>query len=1035
MNPLTALVRAALHRPRLVVLMALWAAACALLGLADLRIDLLPSLAPAEAIIETDAPGLVAEQVEQTVTRPLESALVGTMGVARVRSRSIQGLSVIQLRFVPGADPLKVRQLVAADLARADALPAGASTPRLEPLTAAGSQVMAIGFTSDKLDAMALRDVVQWTVRPRLLSVPGVGRVTLHGGRERRIEVHARPGDLSDSDLGFLDILNATRRATSVAGAGFIDTPNQRVLIEPHGQALTTDQVGAGQIQTPGADPVRIDDVADVVEAPAPAFGDALINGKPGVVLDIDHQLGANTLQTSQAVDRALAVLAPSLAAQGVVVSSDLDRPADFIDRALRGLAADLLIGLGLAVVVLLAFMRDVRAVLISLVSLPLTFLASLLVIKAVGWSLNAMTLGGLVVALGMVLDDAVIDVENILATLRDAEARHASRLLAVLSASLEVRAPVVKAAAPVIAVLAPLLLLKGPEGVLLAPLAGAVIVALITSLVVALTVTPALCLLLLQHIRPAPEHPRWRRTTDRQVAWLRRVGPKPWPVLIVAGVAVLIAAVGAAFLRPELLPSVADGQLVVTADAPVGSAPAVVSDLGARLSGDLMAVKGVRSVVERIGRDANGDDATAIEHGRFDVALDPGLGARGQSAVRRTIADRLARYPGLDDSLSTRFDDDRTGEDTAPLSIGVYGSDLDQIDRVAGGVAQALSAVPGGGVIGSPDSARAPVMRADVNFSKLALFGLSSADVLDTVQAAFAGETVGRIYDGPRVVDLAISAQDQLRRDPEAVGDLLLRSTSGISEPLKSVANVYLTDGRAVIVHENGLRERRILAHPRPGDLEHFTALARAATTRQVAPPPGVFLEFSQDDPAKGVRRRLAADYALAALAVFALLALAFDGRTALLILAAPLLAFVGGVIAVALMGGVLSIGAIVGFVALLGLSIRAAILLISQVEDRVLRDHAAWSLDTVIAASRDRSSALVITALLVAVSVAPLALQAGQAGREILGPMSIVILGGLVTGTLGDLLILPVLTFVFWRPGYARWSRRWPPTLSTAP
>jgi len=1023
---LTPVLRAVLYRPRLVVLIGLWAAACAGLELGALRIDLLPNLSAAETSIETDAPGLVAEQVEQTVTRPIESVLVGTLGVAKVRSQSIQGLSVVTVRFAAGADPQRVRQLLAANLARVANLPVGVSSPRLRPLTAAGAEVVELGFTSDKLDPMALRDVVEWTVRPRLLSAPGVGRVSLYGGQQRRIEVHARPGDLSDSDLGFLDILAATRRATSAAGAGFIDTPNQRVLIEPHGQALTTDDVGAGQIQTPGADPVRIDDVADVVEAPAPAFGDALINGQPGVVLNIEHQLGANTLQTSQAVDKALAVLQPSLAAQGVTVTRDLDRPADFVSEALRGVSTDLLLGVALAVLVMVLFMRDLRAVAVSLVSVPLTFLASMLAIAALGWSLNAMTLGGLAVALGMVLDDAVIDVENIVAILRDAEARHESRLLAVLSASLEVRGPVAKAALPVIAVLVPLLLLKGPQGALLAPLAGSIIVAIVASLIVALTVTPALSLLFLQHIGPAPVHGLWRRATSLQAAGLRRVAARPWPVLLTAGALVVVAGVAACFFRPLLLPGVHDDQLVVEADAPVGSAPAVVRDLGVRVSRDLLAAPGVRSVVERIGRDAGSDDPTAIEHGVFDVALNPGMGAGAQAAVARDIAARLAVYPGLRPRIGSRFDADQAdGDMAAPFSVGVYGADLDDLDRVAGQVAQALAQVPGGGEITAPNSARAPVIRADVNFQKLALFGLSAADVLDTVQAAFAGETVGQIYDGPREVDLAISAQDQLRRDPEAVGDLLLRSTSGISEPLKSVANVYLTDGRAMIVHENGLRVRQIDASPRPADAARFEAAARTAIARRIALPPGVFLEFSRDNSAAGVRRNLAIDYGLAAVAVFALLALAFDGRTAAIVLSAPLFAFVGGVAMVALMGGVLSVGAIAGFVALLGLSIRSAILLISQIEDRMLIHPAAWSLETVIASAADRASPLVITALLVAVSLAPLAVQAGQAGREILGPMALVILGGLATGTLANLLILPILTFVFWRPGYGRRAR----------
>ena len=444
---LARVVRWSLERPRLIAWACLWFLVCGALWVRDIRFDLLPELAPAETTIQTEAPGLVAEQVESLVTRPIEIPLIGAAGVAAVHSESVEGLSVVTIRFAPGADPYRVREVVAERLSSlAGALPAGVSAPRLAPLTPRRALVLEIGFTSAKLDPMALRDVVQWTVRPRLLAAPGVARVAVYGGQIRRIEVRARPADLSDSDLGFLDILNAARRATSVAGAGFIDTDAQRVEIEPRGQALTPEDVGAGQIEVTGAAPVRIDDVADVVEAPAPASGDALIDGKPGVVVDVARQYGANALETTHAVEQALAELAPALAAQGVTVRTDLDRPATFATTALRGVALDLAIGAAIIVLGLLVFLRDVRATLISMISIPLSLLVTAIALKALGMTLNAMTLGGLAVGLAVVIDDAVIDVENILANLRDAEARHASRLEAVLAASLEVRGPVIYA-------------------------------------------------------------------------------------------------------------------------------------------------------------------------------------------------------------------------------------------------------------------------------------------------------------------------------------------------------------------------------------------------------------------------------------------------------------------------------------------------------------------------------------------------------------------------------------------------------------
>src|SRR5580698_5478576 len=501
----------------------------------EARFDLLPELAPAQASIQSDAPGLVAEQVETLVTQPLENALIGAPGVAHVHSESTQGLSTITVRFAAGADPYRTRQALAESLAAtASALPEGVAPPRLAPLTAPDADVLELGFTSDKLDPMALRDLVQWTVRPSLLSAAGVARVAVYGGQTRRIEVRARPADLSDSDLGFLDILNAVKRATSVAGAGFIDTAGQRVLIEPHGQALTADDVGAGQIQTPGSAPVRIDDVADVVEGPAPAFGDALIDGKPGVLISVARQYGANTIETTHAVERALAVLRPTLAAQGVDVRTDLDRPASFTTRAMQGIAFDLAVGAALIALVLVLFLRDPRAVFISLISIPLSLMAAVVVLKAFGWTLNSMTLGGLAVGLGVVIDDAVIGVENVVARLREAEHNHASDLEAVLAASLEVRGPVIYATVAAIVVLAPLLALNGLQGALLAPLAAAVIAVSLASLLVATVVTPALGLLFHQH-EGHPAEPRLlHRVKAVHARWLTGLCGAPGLVVLI---------------------------------------------------------------------------------------------------------------------------------------------------------------------------------------------------------------------------------------------------------------------------------------------------------------------------------------------------------------------------------------------------------------------------------------------------------------------------------------------------------------------
>jgi len=1019
-------VRWSLERPRLIAWACFWFLAWGAFFMRDVKFDLLPELAPAETSIQTEAPGLVAEQVETLVTQPLESSLTGAPGVARVHSESTQGLSTITVRFAPGADPYRARQALAENLAaEASALPDAVAPPHLAPLTSPGADVLELGFTSAKLDPMALRDLVQWTVRPRLLSAAGVARVAVYGGQVRRIEVRARPGDLSDSDLGFLDILNAVKRATSVAGAGFIDTEGQRVLIEPHGQALTADDVGAGQIQTPGSAPVRIADVSDVVETAAPAFGDALIDGKPGVLVAVARQYGANTLDTTHAVERALAVLRPTLEAQGVAVRTDLDRPASFTTRAMQGIALDLAIGAALIALVLVLFFRDPRAVFVSLISIPLSLLASVVVLKAFGWTLNSMTLGGLAVGLGVVIDDAVIGVENVVVRLREAEHDHASDLEAVLAASLEVRGPVIYATVAAIVVLAPLLTLSGLQGALLAPLAAAVITVSLASLLVATVVTPALGLLFHQHEGPPAEPRLLDRVKRTHAKWLTRLCAGPAFVVLIAAAAVVVVVGALVFCRSELLPSVHDGHLAAEIAAPPSTSLAVMRDYGARISDELKALPGVASVAERIGRDATGDDSSGPERAVFDLDLAPSLGAARQQDVARQVLDDLQLHPGLHPVVRSRFDASQAGDMiAAPVRISVFGQDLDALDTAADRIAAVVGALPGARGVQVADKARAPVVRIDLNFQRLALYGLSAADVLDTVQAAFAGERVAQIYEGGRVVDLAVSAQATLRRDPEGVGDLLLRSTSGVSVPLKSVANVYLTDGRATIAHDDGLRRQVITADP--ADPVRFVRQAREAITARVKLPPGAFVEFGGASQAVAdAQRDMLINYAFVVFGILALLAIAYDARTGALIMLSSLFSFVGAAIAVALMGGVLSLGAIVGFIALFGLSMRNGILLFSRLEDLILTHQTAWSLETVVQVTRERLTPLLMTSLLVALSLAPFAVQAGDAGRELLAPMAIVILGGLVTGTLASLFILPAMILVFWRPAYARRAR----------
>ena len=1011
-------IAASVRHPRAVILAWLCLALAAAIYAAGTRLEMFPELRPAGATIQTEAPGLVAAEVERLVTRPLESELMGETGVAAVRSHSIQGLSVIEIGFAAGADPHEVHERLAGRLASAArALPSGADPPRLEPLASPAGDVLKVGFTSARLDPMQLRSLVQWGVRPRLLAVPGVARVEVFGGQTRRIEVRARPGDLADSDLGLLDVVKAVQRSTSVAGAGFIDTPAQRVLIEPRGQALTVEQVAAGQIQSAGAAPVRIGDVSDVVEAPAPPSGDALVMGHPGVVLSVRGQYGSGVAEQARAVERALGELRPALAAQGVLVTASLDQPDAVIAAAVRSVLIDLAIGAALALALMLVVLRDARATLISFLAVPLALVLAVAALRALGFTLNTMTLGGLVLGLGLVIDDGLIDVENLMSRLRDAEARHASHAEAVLRAAFEIRRPLLTGTLVIALALAPLLPLPGTAGALLRPLGIAAILSLAASVIVSLLATPALALLLLPHVGPEPHPPLIRRFKAAHGRLVARACASPAPVLL-ASLAVVILAVGGLllFARAEP-PRLHAGQLAVDLTAPGSISPEAMRDIGVRISRDLLAVPGVQTVAEEIGRDPTATGAWGIGRARFDVGLGPSPSIGAQERIAGRVRAVLAGYPGFDTAVSSGFGDDEAA--AAPeFAVAVVGQDAEALAPVAGKVAAVLKSLPRARDVRAAEAVSAPSIRVDLNFPSLAIFGLSAADVMETVQVAFEGERAAQVYEAGRSVDLAVTAGSGLRDDPEAVGELLLRSPSGLSTPLNKVANVYLTEAPSSIEHAGGLAELLVTADPAARDAAGFAVQARKALERKVALPAGVFLTYPQaSDEGAPARRTLLLGALVAVAAILIVLLMTFrSSRSSLLILSAGPPALVGGAVVILLQGGRMGFGEAAGLIALFGLSARGAMLLLARVE--ALAQRRGWSAATVAAAAGDRLLAVLAAALCVGLALLPLILLDQQPGAEILRPMAEVVLAGLVTGSVFNLLVLPALVQRLWRP-----------------
>jgi CzcA family heavy metal efflux pump len=989
------------------------------------RLDVFPEFAPPTAVVQTEAPGLSSEQVEALVTQPIESALRGTTGLRSMRSRSLQGLSHVTMVFEDGVNVLQTRQLVAERIATVAAtLPKGVPPSTLLPLTTATSVVLVVGMASKTLSLMELHDLARWTVQPQLSSVPGVADCIVFGGDVRQLQVEVDPANLMRYGLTLEDVVAAARNATGVRGAGFIESANQRITIDTKGQITSPQTLANVVLRWANGVGVRLGDVATVGYAPAPAVGAASIMGTPGVMLVLDGQYGTDTVHVSNALDEKLAALRPVLAKQGVELEPDLFRPAKFIDVATRHLRTALLVGGVLVIAVLFLFLLNVRTALISAIAIPLSLLMAVIALNALGVALSTMTLGGLAIALGEVVDDAIIDVENIYRRLRENRSlpQPLPAFRVVLRASVEVRSAVVFATFIVMLIFLPVLSLSGVSGRLLAPLGIAYILAVLASLVVALTLTPAMALALLTRGPLPAKEPRsiiWLKTRYRALL----MGVEQHARAVIAAVAILGAGALALlpFMSGNYIPQLHEGHYVLHVGLVPGSSLAESMRVGAQVSRLLMQIPGVRLVAQRAGRASGVVDPVGVQLNEFEVDLQP-LSGREQEAVLQRIRDALAEFPGLTASVNTflveRIDESISGV-TAPVVVNVFGDNLDVIDRKAGEIARLIGTIPGA-VSASPEpSLGQPELAVRLRPEQLTRWGFTPVEVLNAIQSAFEGTAVAQVYEGNRVYDLNVILARTARRDLAQVGSLVLRNRDGLAVPLSELATIGQVPGRYQITHVNGQRMQTVSVFVRGRSVSDFVRDAQDRVSREIAMPKGAYALFSGESEARAQSQRDLLVYgAMSAVGIALLLFLALRSRRGVALVMANLpFALVGGVASVALTGGDLALGAMVGFVTLFGISLRNSIMLVSHYEHLVHVERIPWGLEAAVRGASERLVPILMTALVTALALLPLALTSGSAGNEIEGPMAKVILGGLVTSTLLNLIVLPTLALRYGR------------------
>ena len=942
------------------------ALACELLGygiysLKQARYDVFPEFAPPEVTIQTESPGLAPEQVEVLVTQPIENAINGVAGIQSLRSSSIQGLSVITVVFRASSNIFLDRQVVAERLSNlTGVLPSGVHPPTMTPLTSSTSTVLAVGLTWPGHNLMQLSTVADWTIRPPLLAVPGVAKVAIFGEAARQIQVQFRPERLIQYGLTVDDVIASARQATGIRGAGFVDTPNQRILLQSEGQSATPQEIAQTVVIHRNGANVTLGEICNVVDAPAPLIGAASIRGQRGLMLMISSQYGANTLDVTRGLDQALTALHPALAKQGIAVQADVFRPADFIETSLHNVRSSLLLGALLIVVVLFLFLFNLRSAAISCTAIPLSLLAAVIVLEKLGLSLNTMTLGGLAIAIGEVVDDAVIDVENIYRRLRQNRASPLPRPVfrVALDASLEVRSAVVYATFAVILVFIPVLTMSGLAGRIFAPLGVAYIWAILASLVVALTVTPALSVLLLGGRDLPPQEPPLVRGLKRGYQRVL-LGVERAPHVVIAGVAVMVL-LGLAvlpFLEGSFLPRLREGNLTVHMTAVPGTSIEESLRLGDGVTRALLAIPHVRMVAQRVGRAELADDTAGTHSSEFEVGFDAVNGQQADAAqqdIRRTLTKFAGATFSANSFLTERINETLSGY-TAGIVVNIFGHDLDQLDREAQQVARALGQIHGATEVQLQSPPGAPQVMVRLRKDDLARWGFDPVQVLDAVETAYSGATVGQVYEGNRVFDVSVILAPRERRGVDEIGTVPLRGPDGNFVLLRQLADIDETSGRYMILHEGARRVQTVTCNVEGRDLASFVREARSRISR-LSLPPDSYVEFAGAAAAQSQSQRdLLVHSLLAGLGIVLLLSVVMGSfRNLVLVLANLPFALVGGVIAAWVTGGNLTLGSLVGFVTLFGITLRNSIMMIAHYEHLVEVEGMTWGLDGAFAAPR---------------------------------------------------------------------------------
>ncbi len=991
-------------------------------------VDVLPDLTAPTVTVVVDAGGYTPTEVEQRITIPLETALNGAPGLRRIRSNSATGLSVVTMEYDWSTEPEQARRVTAERLQTAeDELPDDVPPPHMTPASSVMGEIMFVAMRSDTASPMDLKSTADWIVRRRVMSVPGIAEVMTIGGDERQVQLLVDPARLSARGIGMNQVVEAMERASANQSAGVVVENGQELLIEGVGRASEAAEFGNVVVGEAGGLPVLAREIGEIRIGEGLKRGTGAFNGDPAVILAIQKQPGANTLELTDRLDEVFAEIQRTLP-QGIVLETQVFRQSDFIQRSVDNVTTALIEGLILVAIIVFIFLVSWRATAVALAAIPVSVVSAIIVINSGGGTINTMTLGGLAIALGMLVDDAIIVVENVVRRLRlereKPEGEQRSDIKVVAAATSEVQGAIIFATLIILLVFLPIFGLTGIEGRLLQPLALAYGVSLLASLAVALTLTPALSYdLLSRKPEDVGKEPNW---VHRMKAWYRNVLGSwlyRWKTLALASLAMVVAAsMGIAFAGQSFLPEFNEGSLTINVTTLPGTSLEDSDRAASEVEAALLSQPEVQTTARRTGRAPGDPHAQEVFASEIEATL--AADGRDREELVSALRGAVGAVPGVQaifgQPIGHRIDHILSGA-RANIAIKIFAPDTDTLQRISTQVESAVSAIPGAVDVQKDTQSRVPYLRVRLRRADLANYGLAVEDVTGAIQAAVAGAEVGQLVERPVITDVVVRYDPARFNAPGSIESMLISAPDGQLLPLAAVADVVRDQGPNAITRESVERMQLVMANVSGRDLGAVVADVQTAIDG-IDLPQGSHIELGgQFESAASATRTLLALGLIVLVGMFLLLRQAFrsSNDAALVMINLPL-ALVGGVVGLWLTGGVMSVATVIGFITLFGIATRNGVMMVTHIKHLQAEEGVTDLAEAVHRGAEERLVPILMTAISAGLALVPLAIAMGEPGSEIQAPMAIVILCGLTSSTVLNMLVLPAIYLKVTRDGW---------------